>query len=595
MKFFKTFLASTLGTLLAIFILFIIGFIMIISSSKEPEPYIRDNTVLKLNISGNIPGRTIINPFDEFIRKKIGDHVSLESLKKNLKKAAVDDHIKGVWLNINFVSAPWSTLQEANTILENFKKNSGKFIYASTDDQGLNEKGYFLATSADSIFSPPASFFEFDGFYTQTTFYKKLLDKVGVKAEITRKGKYKSAVEPFMRTDNSEASDYQLRQIVDKISSVFVNQISEKTGKSADEINGMLNTQPHINADFAYQNGLINGLIYPEEVENKMKKRMGVSAEDELETISNSRYLKVSNESAGLTTPDTKNKIAVLYADGMIVSQSPTESPLQQEQFITANSIRKELQSIREDDQVKALVVRINSPGGSGSTSDLIWHMLRQTSEDVPVIASMGPVAASGGYYMAMAADTIVAMPTTITGSIGVFGTKFNAKDLLNDKIGLTFDEVKSHKHADWLNPTRPFSPDEAEAFQRDIDKFYETFITKVAERRGLTRDQVDERAQGRVWIGSDAKNQQLVDLLGDLDEAVSVAAKKANIDQYKLVSYPKPKSFYELLMNSAETQVQSLFSMHWLFGSYTKEMEQALNTHERGVMSLMPYKISVH
>lgn len=594
MKFFKTLLASILGVIIGLLFFVFVGIIIVSSSSEEPEPYVRNNSVLKISIAGNIPSRSQENPFDRMFNRAVGDHVSLASLKENLRKARSDDNIKGVWMEISSVSAAWSTLQEVHKLVAQFKKDSDKFVYASTDDIGYNEKGYYLATAADSVFSPPSSFFEFDGFYIQTTFYSGLLEKLGIQVEVTRHGKYKSAVEPYFRKSNSEANTYQLTQLLNKTSSVFLDAVSSKTGKSIDELNAMLNDKPHITAEYAMQNGLIDAYRYPEEVESAIKQRMGVDTTSELNTISNGRYLKVSSETAGATVPDTKNRIAVIYADGMILPQAPGNSPFDQERFITATNFRKNLDKVTEDNNVKALVVRVNSPGGSGSTSDVIWKMLRRTSKKIPVIASMGPVAASGGYYIAMAADTIVALPTTITGSIGVFGTKFNTKELFNDKLGITFDEVKSHKHADWLDPTRPLTSGESKAFQAYIDQFYQTFIGKVAEQRGLSVAQVDSIAQGRVWIGSDAQKEHLVDVLGGLDKALEIAAQRAGVEQYKVVSYPKPKTLYELFLNSAEAKAQTLFTPQWMETKYTQPLKNAFLYKKGDILSWMPYEITI-
>ncbi len=593
MKFFKTFLASILGTLTALFLIITIGFIILMSSSEEPEPYIRDNTVLKLDISGEFPIRSNQNPFDEIFNPEKAKQVSLESLKSNLEKAATDENITGVWLNIDFVNSSWATLQEAHAALQTFQDSTDKFLYATTGDMGYNEKGYYLATAADSIFSPPSSLFEFDGFYVQSTFYKDLFDKVGIEVQVARKGKYKSAVEPYIRTEYSEESRYQLNQIVDQVSREYLEKTSAASGLSIDSLNRMLNGQPHFDAGYAYNEGLIHKLQYPAQMDSVLKRRMGLGEDEEFHTVNNKRYSEVSRSTAGLSSSSGSNKIAVLYSSGIIVPQSPSSGPFDQQQFITGEGFREKLEKIKKDEDVKALVVHINSPGGSGSTSDVIWKMLRRTSEEMPVIASMGPVAASGGYYIAMAADTIVAQPTTLTGSIGVFSTKFNTKSLFNDKLGITFDRVKSHDHADWWDPNKPMSEDEAQALQHFTDKFYDQFISKVAESRGLTKDQVHEDAQGRVWTGADAREQELVDVLGGLDKAIAIASEKAGIKDYSVVKYPKPKKLIDLLMQSAETKAKTWFPTFFA-SEYTKPLKRALIYRKGDPLAMMPYKITV-
>lgn len=595
MKFFKTLIAATLGTLLALFLLFIILLITIAGSTGEPEPYIRNNTVLKINISGDIPSRHMLNPFDELVGRTNQHNVSLETLKENLTKAAAHDNIEGVWLEIDFVEAGWANLQEAYTLVSSFRDSSDKFIYASTNDLGFNEKGYFLATATDSVFSPPESFFEFDGFYTQVMFLSGLFEKIGINPEITRHGKYKSAVEPYVRKELSEENEYQLSQLIDGVSTAFVQAVSQKTGKNTSEINALLNDTPALLPEAGYENGLIDSLMYSDQVESLIKERMGLEPTASLQTVSNARYQKVTGESAGLDTPSGSDRIAVIYASGAIIPDASDNSPLNDQQFITASFFEDQLEKVHNDDNVKAVVVRINSPGGSASTSDAIWRMLQETKEKVPVIVSMGTVAASGGYYIAMAADSIVAEPTSITGSIGVFGTKFNTRQLFNEQLGITFDEVKSHEHADWLNPTRGFTPAEEKAFQQFINQTYQTFIRKVAEARNLTVEGVDEVAQGRVWIGADAKEQNLVDVLGGLDTALQLAAERADITDYGIVSYPKQKTLYQLFMGSAETSVKAIIGEGWFGNSYANKIKSRLSLlKNQGPLLLLPYEISI-
>lgn len=595
MKFFQTLIAATLGTLVALFLVFIVLFITVASSSGEPEPYIRDNTVLKLNLSGSLPVQSSTNPFDELFDRGSNNKVSLETLKENLAKAKTHDKIKGVWLEIDFVASGWANLEEAHRLIASFRDSTDKFVYASTNDIGYNEQGYYLATAADSIFSPPESFFEFDGFYSQVMFLSGLFDKIGIEATIARRGKYKSAVEPYFRESLSEESKYQLQQILDKTSGTFVQAVSQKTGKSSDEINALLNGQPNLISEFGYRNGLIDSLMYEDQVVSHIKKRLELDEDASLLTVSNGRYAKVSASSAGLTQNNTDDRIAVIYASGPILPEVSSNSPFDNEQYITTGFFEKQLEEVREDDDVKALVVRINSPGGSGSTSDAIWRMLEETKKDIPVIVSMGPVAASGGYYIAMAADSIVAEPTTITGSIGVFATKLNTKQMFNEELGITFDEVKSHDHAGWLLPTNAFSSSEEKAFNQYVDTFYDTFITKVANARGLSKEQVDEVAQGRVWTGEAAMQENLVDILGGLDTAMQLAAEKADIDAYDVVTYPKPKDLYQMLMGSAETKVKAWMGESLFFNSYSRDAVNKLTIlKQQRALALFPYEISI-
>lgn len=596
MNFIKTVFASFIGFVLGVILLFIVAFFFAISISwsSKPEPYVSANSVLSIKLLGNIPDRIQKNPIDKFLHNRELSDVSLRNLKMNLDKAAADKRIKGIWLHLDYLSASWATLTDVRNKLMQFRQKSGKFIYCSTGDIGYNEKSYYVATAADSIFCPPESYFEFDGFYLQTTFFKGLMDKLGIEPEISREGKYKSAVEPFIRKDYSEANKQQLTELLHDVNTTFLDAVSKRTGHSVQELEGWLNEAPHITAQFAMNHHLINGLLYPGEVKAHIEHRLGVEDSSALNTISFDRYTEVSPSKAGLKIPQTSNRVAVIYAEGEIVPMSPTESPLDQTKYITANDFRDELNKVESDPDIKALVVRVNSPGGSGSTSDLIWKMLEDAKKKMPVIVSMGSLAASGGYYMSVAADTIVAMPNTITGSIGVFGTKFNTKKMFNNKLGITFDVVKSSKYADWMVSTKPFTDTEQKAFQHFIDEFYQTFVHRVAQSRGLRPSFVDSVAQGRIWTGQDALKEHLVDVLGNLDDAISIAAKKAGLQQYNVVMYPKPKSFLERFTQSLDTKTETWLQTFYPGGHEISRVARYIQENPRQVQALLPVTIDV-
>lgn len=595
MKFLKTLIAATLGTFLALTIIFFLVMITVSSSAEEAEPYIRSNSVLKISLSGSLPSQTSTNPLDELFKQKSNNKASLQTLKENLAKAKVHDNIKGVWLEIDFMAESWANLEEAHRMISTFRDSTDKFVYASTNDIGFNEKGYFLATAADSIFAPPETFFEFDGFYSQVTFFDGTFEKLGIKPEIIRHGKYKGAVEPFYRKELSKENEFQLTQLLNQASETFLEAVSSKTGRSVNDLNKLLNSKPHLTAQFGFQEQLIDSLMYPDQVAGHIKKRIGVEESTTLQTVSNERYAKVSASTAGVSTVSTSNKIAVIYANGPIIPDMDSNSPFDNKKYITTSFFEDQLKKIREDDNIKALVVRINSPGGSGSTSDLIWRKLQELKKEMPVIVSMGGVAASGGYYIAMAGDTIIAEPNTITGSIGVFATKFNAKQLFNEKLGLTFDEVKTHEHADWLLPTKDLSSSEHKAFQQYIDEFYQTFISKVAEARDISVDRADELAQGRIWTGADAKDNGLVDQLGGMGKAFEIAAQQSELENYRIERFPKPKSFYEVLMGSAGAQAKALLGGP-LFGNpmADKIQKQISTLKRRDALLLFPYDINI-
>ena len=570
MKFFKTFLASVLGTFVALFLVFLVFIIALFSSSSETEPYIRTNSVLKFDLMGDIPARASVDPFEELISGNANVPVSLETLKNNLEKAAVDDNISAVWVNTNFVNASWANMQSAYKYFENFKNSTDKPLYFSTDDIGFNEKSYYLATLADSVFSPPVTNFEFDGFVSQFTFYKPMLDKIGIEPEIFRVGKFKSAVEPYTSVESSPESRFQTRELLDAAITTYVSAVAKKLDTTSEEVNNMLNTPPVDRVNYAVENGLLDAIAFDSEIEQVIKNRIGLDEDDELKTVSYSRYSKVSDKSAGLETSEASERIAVIYTSGMILPDLP-DSPFGNNQGITPGSVQKQLDLALDDDNTKAIVIHINSPGGSATSSDLIWHSIREASKKVPVIASMGSVAASGGYYMAMGADTVLAAENTITGSIGIFRLMFNAEELLNENIGIMYETLKTHEYADLYDFTRPLTNAERNVMQQDVEMGYETFLNRVAEGRGMTRDEVHEHAQGRVFTGVDAHEVGLVDILGDLDDAIAVAAEKAGIEDYQVETYPKSEDFLTSLFGSAETRVQAMLSS-WIPSNLMEE-----------------------
>ncbi|MEX2600647.1 MAG: signal peptide peptidase SppA [Balneolaceae bacterium] len=577
MNFWKLFFTSLLGTIFGVVILFFIFFIGILSSSGEPEPYIRSNSVLTISLSGDIPSRSSSDPFQDLFQTGSTQPVSLEMLQANLEKAAADDNITGIWLQMNLLSSSWSNLESARDYLMTFKE-SGKFIYASTDDIGLNEKSYYLATAADSLFLPPMTGFEFNGFLIQTMFLSDLFEKAGVEPEIFQAGDYKSAAERYLLNENSPETIEQLTPILNQAMSTFTDAVEQKTGRTADEINALMGEIPTDPVQWAFDNNLADVIAYPEDVKEQVKQRSGIDEETSLRTVGIRRYNRVSPGSAGLEQPDTRDRIAILYASGNIMPKIPGAFP-GNEATITSEGIESSLESILENDDIKAIVLHIESPGGAPTTSDLIWNHIQNASEKKPVVAYMGGVAASGGYYIAMGADTVIASPNTITGSIGVVGQLFNAGELLNEKLGIQFDELRTHEHADMYSMSRGLTPTERAGIERWIDNTYEQFLNRVAENRNLTRDEVDRWAQGRVWTGVDAAEIGLVDLVGNLDDALRVAAEMAEINQYRTVTYPEKKDFLELLFSTAEVRINN-WIQSWI--PYSNEIRLATDTARR-------------
>jgi len=574
----------------------LILFATLISGSSEPEPYIRSNTVLTMDISGNIPTRISDDPLEELMNPNFKNRMSLQNLKSNLDKAAADENIGAVWVKTNQVLASWANLETAYRYFEEYKE-SGKPLYFSTDDIGMNEKAYYLATLADSVFSPPVTNFEFDGFVAQFSFYSKMLDKIGIEPEIFRVGKYKSAVEPYINESASPESVEQTREILNSATDTFIEAVAKRTGKSDDEIDELLNTPPVERLEFAVENDLIDAFAFDDEVEAIIKQRLEIDEEDDLNTVGFSRYARVTAKSAGLDIPDTSDKIAVVYSSGMILpdlSDSPFGSA-----GITPKKFKKQIESAAEDDDVKAIVVHIDSPGGSATSSDLLWHYIKQASEKKPVIASMGSVAASGGYYMAMGADRVLAGENTITGSIGIFNLLFSAEELISDKVGIEYETLTTHEYADLLNLTRPFTPAERRIIQQNVESGYETFLGRVADARDMSRDETHEVAQGRVYTGVAAREAGLIDEVGDLDRAIEVAAEMAEIEEYNIDTYPKAQDLFESLFGSANAKMKSMMTS-WIPGSEnlmeeTQNIRQLMEQPKGQNWMLLPVQIDVN
>ncbi|MEX1121636.1 MAG: signal peptide peptidase SppA [Balneolales bacterium] len=590
MSFLKNLLASMLGFFLAFILLFLVGMLVLASSQRETEPHIRDGSVLNISLSGTIPERRDDDPFAELFQNK-KQNATLTNLRENITKATVDHRIEGIWLEINMLATPWATLEEIRRLLLDFKQESGKFVYASTDDIGFNEQGYYIATAADSVYSPPESLFMLEGFYVQTPFFNEMLENIGVEVNVLNSGAYKTAYENFTRSDFSPENAEQLQAIIDLTADEFLNAVSQKTNISVADLNEMINAEPRLTAGFAYEAGLLDELIYQGDVNDKIEQRIQDMGHSSLHLVQNGRYENVTRESAGIDRADGNDKVAVMYLDGTIMPEDigPGQAT------ITANNFRDQLDDIKDDDDVKAIVMRINSPGGSGTTSDLIWKMVKDAADDIPIIASMGPVAASGGYYIAVAADSIIASPNTITGSIGVISTSFNAQELMNEKLGITFDEVKTHEHANWMTPMGELSETEARVFRSFSDDFYDTFLNRVAEGRGMEVEEVHEVAQGRVWTGYDAHERNLVDLLGGMDLALSTAAEKAGITEYSIETYPKPKSLIELFSGSAQMQVKNMLTIDYPGKEAIETSRGMLMLDGKPhILALMPFEIIV-
>ena len=549
MRFFSTLVASVLGSFIALGFVFFFGFLFLAAlvASSDVAPVVRPGSVLIMNLDGPIPELVSHDSFNQAFAGE-ADY-DLHDIKNALKKAAVDDRIDGVWLQMHGLQANWATLQEIRQALLAFKE-SGKPLVASSGEYMMTEGDYFLASVADNVFAAPEAFFEFNGFYLDVMYYKGLLEKLDVEPEIIRAGKYKAAVEPLFREDLSAENETQLAALLESHNSVFLDAIAESRGRPATDVQQLTEDPAFLTAAEAHDAGLLDGLLYEDEVEARLKERLNLDSDATLKRTTLNAYINVPDSEAGIQT-GSAGQVAIVYAVGTIMSGTSTNG------IVGSATFNEAMKQARTNDRIKAVVLRINSPGGSAAASDAMWREIALTTDEKPVIVSMGDVAASGGYWLATAADTIVADPQTITGSIGAFGVLFNIGGMLDSKLGITTDQVRTSAYADMFSGMRPLAPQERALLEHALDATYQQFLQKVADNRGMAVTDVDEIGQGRVWSGKQALDLGLVDILGDLDTAISLAAEKAGLEEgtYRTRLLPRPKTFMEELNSTLSAQ----------------------------------------
>lgn len=586
LQFFKYVLATLVGLFLfAVISVFIIAGVGAALAPGEAVS-IKSNSVLKLDLNKPIQEVTVENPLAEIGGPFAGGEevTGLKDIREAITKASKDTNIKGIFISTEDPSAGWATLEEIRNLLIDFKK-SKKFVY--TYGESYSEKGYYLASVADRIYINPAGELEWNGLSTEYQFLKGTFDKLEIKPQIFRVGEFKSAIEIFSRSDMSEASKKQSKELLDAIYGNFIDHISTSRNIPAEQLTGLADSLGVYNAATALSNKLVSDIGYIDQFETAVKKKLNVKAKDKIEYINLSKYLKSgSTEKEG----DFNTRIAVLVAEGEIVSGDGSSEGIASGKFIA------ELKKAREDDKIKAIVLRINSPGGSSLASDVMWREITLTTQTKPVIASMSDVAASGGYYMAMGCDTIVAQPNTITGSIGIFALMFNIEDFMNNKLGITFDGVKTNEHADWPTATREMSEFEKGRIQKMVNEGYATFTTKAAEGRKMPVEKLKSLAQGRVWSGVEAKENGLVDVLGGLDTAIALAAKAAKLKEgeYRTRFYPEKKNTMDELFNKlmGEEEEKVVTKQMGQMASYVKMYQKV--SRMQGMQARMPFDLTI-
>ena len=543
--FFKFTFASMLGVVLAGVVFTILGIVGMVGmvASSDTETMVKENSILILDLDGSLSERVQDNPLQSLLDEEYQVY-GLDDILSSIRKAKENENIKGIYLQAGIMNASFASLEEIRNALTDFKE-SGKFIVAYGDQYMQNM--YYLASVADKVIVNPQGSITWQGLASQTIFFKDLLKKVGVEMEIFKVGTYKSAVEPFIATEMSDANREQVSAFLHSIWGRLLEDISASRSIPAEVLNkyadGFTMLEP---AETYITNGMVDTLMYKDGVLNYLKELTGREENESLHTLSLKDMKNVKRQ-----TPLDKsgNIIAVYYAFGGIddTASASTEEGIQSEKVI------KDLRKLREDETVKAVVLRVNSPGGSAYGSEQIWREVVLLKEAKPVIVSMGDYAASGGYYISCAADCIVADPTTLTGSIGIFGMFPNMENLLNDKLGLHFETVKTNANADMGNMTRSFNANEKVAMQKYINQGYKLFVQRCAEGRGMSVEAIEKIAEGRVWTGATAKELGLVDELGGLDKALEIAALKAGVESYSTVSYPDQDDFFSSLLKEGK------------------------------------------
>ncbi|MCF6183946.1 MAG: signal peptide peptidase SppA [Bacteroidales bacterium] len=584
--FFNHVLASMLGTFLVLIFIVIINifvFVGLLSSSgvfSEENVKVSENTVLTLKFNNKIADQSSIRP--DFSTMKIKKTLSLKEITNAIEKAKTDNRIKGIYLDFSVLNVGIASAEEIRTALKDFK-TSGKFILAHSDF--YTHKSYYLASVADKIYLTPGGGIQFTGLSAQLLFYKSLLDKLGIEPEIIRHGKFKSAVEPFMSDKISDANKEQTERFLSSIWNTILKGIHTRRNISVEDLNKYADELSVTGAKSAVKYGFVDGLKYEDQIIDELKNKTGLSATKKLNEVSLAEYINSDKDIDDILKTKPEN-IAIIYAEGEIVDGKGTDEQ------IGSETLAKAIRKARKDKSVKAIVLRINSPGGSALASEVIWRETVLAEQAKPLIVSMGDVAASGGYYIACSADTIVAEPTTITGSIGVFGLFFNAKDLLKN-VGITINTVNTNTYSDMGNPGRKMSDYEHQKILQSIEEIYSTFITHVGEGRHLPTDSVDAVGQGRVWSGEDALNIGLVDVLGGLNTAVNLAAKKAHLTSYGIKYYPEKDKFSVMLEKVlSDTKTSLIKDELGKTYDYYEKLKQVKNIS--GIQTRIPYFIEI-
>ncbi|MDR0506448.1 MAG: signal peptide peptidase SppA [Dysgonamonadaceae bacterium] len=585
-SFFKMMLASTLGVIIASVILSVLSFVIIIamaaSLGSSPTYNLEKETVLKINLNGVIQEREDSNPFNELFKNSAIGSYGLNDILSAIKKAKENDKIKGIYLYAGYPSGGYATMEPIRQALLDFKE-SKKFIIAYGEN--FTHTSYYVASVADEIFMNPQGIFDFRGLATSIQFNKGVFEKWGIEMQVFKVGTYKSAVEPYILDKMSDANREQVTAFLNDIWKTLLTGISESRNISVDQLNRYADEcLTFVTPESIVKYKLIDGLKYGDEVDTYLKEKLELKKDAKLKIAG----VKDMKTVPGVKKKTEKDKIAVLYAEGEII-EDEAPSFLYSGHSITAKEYVKELNKLKDDKDVKAVVFRVNSPGGSAFASEQIWHAVKELRKEKPVVVSMGNYAASGGYYISCCANKIIAEPSTLTGSIGIFGLIPNGAQLAK-RMGATHDGVSTNKHSNFaddvlsipfigigLLPARPMNSDECVMIQAYIERGYDTFISHCAEGRSKTKEEIDAIGQGRVWTGNQALELGLVDELGGIDKAIKSAAELAGIENYSTAEYPVQKDFItNLLETSTESASEKIAQV--IIGKEAFEQKRILN-----------------
>ncbi|TCC95995.1 signal peptide peptidase SppA [Pedobacter hiemivivus] len=587
-EFFKYVFATVVGVVISM-ALFLIFFIVLIvgvvkSSLKEDKVNVASNSVLFLNLDQAITERTSEDPLSKLpvVGSEEDKSIGFNDVIHALKEAKTDDNIKCVYINVSAPHAGFATMLEIRNALIDFKKSKKKVIaYSEVYTQGA----YYLASVADKIYLNPEGALEFKGLKSETMFFKGALDKLGIEAQIVRVGNYKSAVEPFFTDKMSDKNREQVTAYLNGLYETFLEGISQSRNISAATLHQIADDYKIQQPADAIAFKMIDGLKYKDEIIDELKSLSGTDKKKDLKTVTINEYARnVTDE------PDksAKNKVAVIYANGDIMGGEGSDTKIGSER------ISRVIRKARLDSSIKAIVLRVNSPGGSALASDVIWREIVLTKKVKPVIASFGDVAASGGYYIGCAADSIFVQPNTITGSIGVFGVIPNLQKFYNEKLGITFDGVKTGKYADIMSTDRPMTAGERLIIQNDVNRVYDAFTIRVANGRKKSKAYIDSIAGGRVWVGTDAVRIGLADRIGSFNDAVVSAAKKAKIKDYSVIEYPEMLDPFKSLMDNTTDKVKTYYAKQELGANYSIYEQIKSVISRSGIQARMPFDFKV-